>query len=161
MGKKLYTKQDISKTKTEWLGIPELAVIADGSDDTCLEVIHRRYFKDEKLPCPACHSLRTRCSKIVDRKLKDLLWLDDEHQEFKIVNLLYHQRYLRCDDCGQSVFPETTEFGEKGCRFTKTCLLTIWSSCLNCFGRGNNEAKNTISRVPVTSGQNTAHTLSC
>lgn len=118
MGKKLYTKQDISKTKTEWLGIPELAVIADGSDDTCLEVIHRRYFKDEKMPCPACHSLRTRCSKIVDRKLKDLLWLDDEHQKFKIVNLLYHQRYLRCDDCGRSVFPETTEFGEKGCRFT-------------------------------------------
>lgn len=118
MGKKLYTKRDVSKAKTEWLGIPELVVLKDGSDETRLEVIHRRYFENEKLPCPACQSLKTRCSKIVDRKLKDLLWLDDGHQEFQIIDLLFHQRYLRCDDCGQSVFPETAEFGEKGCRFT-------------------------------------------
>lgn len=118
MGKKLYTKQNISKAKTEWLGIPELIVLKDGSDDACLEVIHRRYFEGEKLPCPACHSLKTRCSKIVDRKIKDLLWLDDDHQEFQIIDLLFHQRYLRCDDCGQSVFSEPIEFGEKGCRFT-------------------------------------------
>ena len=125
MGKKLYTKQDISKAKTGWLGIPELAVIADGSNDTCLEVIHCRYFKDEKLPCPACHSLKTRCSKIVDRKLKDILWLDEEHHKFQIIDLLYHQRYLRCDECRQSVFPETAEFGEKGCRFTSRLADTL------------------------------------
>lgn len=118
MGKKLYTKRDVSKAKTERLGIPELAVLKDGSDDTCLEVVHRRYFEGKKLPCPACQSLKTRCSKIVDRKLKDLLWLDDDHQDFQIIDLLFHQRYMRCDDCGQSVFAETTEFGEKGCRFT-------------------------------------------
>ncbi len=118
MGKKLYTKQDISKAKTEWLGIPELVVLKDSSDDVCLEVVHRRYFEGEKLPCPACQSLKTRCSKIVDRKLKDLLWLDDNHKEFQIIDLLFHQRYLRCDNCGQSVFSEPTEFGEKGCRFS-------------------------------------------
>lgn len=118
MGKKLYTKQDVSKAKTEWLGIPELIVLKDGSDDACLEVIHRRYFEGEKLPCPACQSLKTRCSKIVDRKIKDLLWFDDNHQKFQIIDLFFHQRYLRCDDCGHSVFSEPIEFGEKGCRFT-------------------------------------------
>ena len=118
MGKKLYTKRDISKAKTEWLGIPELLVLKSGSDDTHLEVVHRRYFEGEKLPCPACRSLKTRCSKIVNRKIKDLLWLDDSHKKFQIIDLHFHQRYLRCDNCGQSVFPEPTEFGEKGCRFT-------------------------------------------
>lgn len=118
MGKKLYTKRDISKAKTEWLGIPELVVLKSGSDDTHLEVVHRRYFEGEKLPCPACQSLKTRCSKIVNRKIKDLLWLDDSHKKFQIIDLLFHQRYLRCDNCGQSVFSEPTEFGEKGCRFT-------------------------------------------
>ena len=118
MGRKLYEKRYISKTKTDWLGIPNLVVLEDSDNDAYLEVIHRRYFEGEKLPCPACQSNKTRCSKIVDRKLKDLIWLDDEHKKFQIVDLLLHQRYLRCDNCGQSVFPETTEFGEKGCRFT-------------------------------------------
>ena len=38
-------------------------------------------------------------------------------QNFKelIIDLLFHQRYLRCDDCGQSVFSEPVKFGEKGC----------------------------------------------
>ena len=118
MGRKLYEKRYISKTKTDWLGIPNLVVLEGSDNDAYLEVIHRRYFEGEKLPCPACQSNKTRCSKIVDRKLKDLIWLDDEHKKFQIVDLLLHQRYLRCDNCGQSVFPETTEFGEKGCRFT-------------------------------------------
>ena len=72
MGKKLYTKENISKAETEWLGIPELVVLKTNRDDVGLEVVHRRYFEDEKLLCPACRSSRTRCSKIVDRKLKDL-----------------------------------------------------------------------------------------
>ena len=118
MGRKLYAKRYISKTKTDWLGIPNLVVLEGSDNDAYLEVVHRRYFEGEKLPCPACQSNKTRCSKIVDRKLKDLIWLDEEHKKFQIVDLLLHQRYLRCDNCGQSVFPETTEFGEKGCRFT-------------------------------------------
>ena len=118
MGKKLYTKENISKAETERLGIPELVVLKTNSDNVGLEVVHRRYFEDEKLHCPACRSSKTRCSKIVDRKLKDLLWLDEDHKTFQIISLLYHQRYMRCDNCGQSVFPEPTEFGEKGCKFT-------------------------------------------
>lgn len=118
MGKKLYTKENISKAETEWLGIPALVVLKTNRDDVGLEVVHRRYFEDEKLLCPACRSSRTRCSKIVDRKLKDLLWLDEDHKTFQIISLLFHQRYMRCDNCGQSVFPEPTEFGEKGCKFT-------------------------------------------
>ena len=118
LGKKLYTKENISKAETEWLGIPALVVLKTNRDDVGLEVVHRRYFEDEKLLCPACRSSRTRCSKIVDRKLKDLLWLDEDHKTFQIISLLFHQRYMRCDSCGQSVFPEPTEFGEKGCKFT-------------------------------------------
>ena len=68
MGKKLYTKENISKAETEWLGIPELVVLKTNSDDVGLEVVHRRYFEDEKLLCPACRSSKTRCSKIVDRE---------------------------------------------------------------------------------------------
>lgn len=125
MGKKLYAKQNASKIKTEWLGIPELVVLNDGSNDTCFEVVHRRYFDDEKLPCPACQSLKTRCSKIVDRTLKDLVWLGDDHKYFRIIDLLFHQRYLRCDDCGQSVFPETSEFVVKGSKFTNRLSDTL------------------------------------
>lgn len=80
LGKKLYTKENISKAETEWLGIPGLVVLKTNSDDVGLEVVHRRYFEDEKLLCPACRSSKTRCSKIVDRKLKDLLWLDEDHK---------------------------------------------------------------------------------
>ena len=68
LGKKLYTKENISKAETEWLGIPELVVLKTNRDDVGLEVVHRRYFEDEKLLCPACRSSKTRCSKIVDRK---------------------------------------------------------------------------------------------
>ena len=84
MGKKLYTKENISKAETERLGIPELVVLKTNSDDVGLEVVHRRYFEDEKLLCPACRSSKTRCSKIVDRKLRDLLWLDEDHKTFQI-----------------------------------------------------------------------------
>ena len=94
MGKKLYTKENISKAETEWLGIPELVVLKTNSDDVGLEVVHRRYFEDEKLLCPACRSSKTRCSKIVDRKLKDLLWLDEDHKTFQIISLLLEKEYI-------------------------------------------------------------------
>ena len=45
LGKKLYTKENISKAETEWLGIPELVVLKTNSDDVGLEVVHRRYHK--------------------------------------------------------------------------------------------------------------------
>lgn len=96
MGRKLYTIRDISKTKTAWLGIPNLMVLEGSGDDAYLEVVHRRYFEGEKMPCPACQSIRTRCSKIVERKLKDLIWLDEDHTRFQIIDLLLHQRYVFC-----------------------------------------------------------------
>ena len=70
MGKKLYTKENISKAETEWLGIPELVVLKTNRDDVGLEVVHRsgnvkkcavgKYPKSEKLgsagqaACCAC-----------------------------------------------------------------------------------------------------------
>ena len=36
LGKKLYTKENISKAKTEWLGIPELVVLKTNRDDVVL-----------------------------------------------------------------------------------------------------------------------------
>ena len=94
MGKKLYTKQNVSINKTENLGIPELVVLEENSDDINFEVIHRRYFEDEKPLCPACRSAKTRCSKIVVRKFKDLLWTDNEHKKFKIINLFFYIAFV-------------------------------------------------------------------
>ena len=39
LGKKLYTKQNVSINKTENLGIPELVVLEENSDDINFEVI--------------------------------------------------------------------------------------------------------------------------
>ena len=35
-----------------------------------------------------------------------------------MVDLTFYQRYLRCNGCNNSVFPEPIEFGDKGCRYT-------------------------------------------
>lgn len=115
MGKKTYSKTDISKSKTEQLGISSLLVIDDESDGICFSTVHKRYFMNEKCTCPACQSQRTRTSKVVTRKFKDILISDDN---FEIIDLIFHQRYLRCDGCKNSVFPENIDFSEKGSRFT-------------------------------------------
>lgn len=52
LGKKLYTKENISKAETERLGISELVVLKTNSDDVGLEVVHRRYILIKK-----CHFL--------------------------------------------------------------------------------------------------------
>ena len=115
MGKKMYKKTDVSKTKTEQLGISSLLVLDDESDSSSFSAVHKRYFKKEKCTCPACQSQKTRTSKMVTRKLKDILIVDDG---FQIIDLVFHQRYLRCDGCKSSVFPEEIDFSEKGSRFT-------------------------------------------
>lgn len=115
MGKKTYSKTDISKAKTEQLGISSLLVLDQKSDNSCFSAIHKRYFKNEKCTCPACQSQKTRASKVVTRKFKDILSTDDG---FEIIDLIFHQRYLRCDGCKNSVFPEEIDFSEKGSRFT-------------------------------------------
>lgn len=43
---------------------------------------------------------------------------EDEERKFKVFDLTFYQRYLRCDGCNNSVSPEPIEFGDKGCRYT-------------------------------------------
>ena len=116
LGKKKHTQGEVSSLETEVLGIPDLLVLDDRSDDDSFYAVHKRYFQDDKAVCPACGSIKTRCSKVEKRKFKDILWQGDD--EFKIINLFFYQRYLRCDGCNDSVFPEDIDFAEKGCRYT-------------------------------------------
>lgn len=115
MGKKTYKETDISQLKTDKLGISSLLVLDAESDESSFSAVHRRYFKNEKCTCPACQSQKTRSSKVVTRKFKDILI---SGEDYKIIDLIFHQRYLRCDGCQSSVFPEEIDFSEKGSRFT-------------------------------------------
>ena len=122
MGKKRYKEKDVSKPMTDNLGIADLLVLKS-STDSHYYAVHRRYFTDDKLPCPACGSTKTRCSKVVKRTFKDILWDDvpadeEEKQKFRVFDLTFYQRYLRCDSCSSIVFPEPINFGDKGCRYT-------------------------------------------
>ena len=116
MGKKLYTKDNISLEKTNLLGIDELQVIDNEGDDKLFFAIHKRYFQNEKCTCPVCGSKQTRCSKVVRRKLKDIIYHDED--DFKVIDLVFYQRYLRCNKCNDIIFPEEVSFAEKGCRYT-------------------------------------------
>ena len=122
MGKKRYKEKDVSKPMTKDLGIADLLVLKT-STDSHYYTVHERYFSDDKLVCPACGSTKTRCSKVVKRTFKDILWDDTpaeegEEQGFRVFDLTFYQTYLRCDGCNNSVFPEPIEFGDKGCRYT-------------------------------------------
>ena len=122
MGKKLYRHSDVSESKTRILGIDKLLVLKQ-SDSHSFHAVHERYFSDKKIPCPACGSQKTRCSKIEKRTFKDILWESpavegEKEPPFKIIDLIFHQRYMRCDTCGESVFPEPISFADKGCRYT-------------------------------------------
>ncbi len=116
MGKKLYQKEDISQEKTKFLGIPNLNVLNIDPDNETFSVIHTRYFTKYKSKCPVCGSNNTRTSKVLKRKFKDILW--KSKNDFKIVDICFYQRYFRCNDCENSVFPEDINFAEKGCRYT-------------------------------------------
>lgn len=115
MGKRNHVQSNISAPKTALLGIDELLVLDNEGDDTNFYAVHRRYFTDEKLVCPACNSKRTRRSKVVERTFKDIL---GEGPNFKIIDLHFRQSYFRCVSCGASVFPEPIGFGEKSFRYT-------------------------------------------
>ena len=122
LGKKRYKEKDVSKPMTEALGIADLLALKT-STDSHYYTVHKRYFSDDKLVCPACGSTKTRCSKVVKRTFKDILWDDapaeeGEKQGFRVFDLTFYQTYLRCDGCNNSVFPEPIEFGDKGCRYT-------------------------------------------
>ncbi len=122
MGKRRYKQADVSKSMTKTLAIEDLLVLKTSTTEH-YETIHRRYFSDEKLECPTCGQKKTRCSKVVKRRFKDILWddtatEDDEERDFLVVDLVFYQRYMRCDECGGNVFPEPIGFGDKGCRYT-------------------------------------------
>lgn len=122
MGKKRHRKSDISTPRTKKLDLDGIRVLKC-SDDDHYYAVHERYFSKEKLPCPACGSQRTRCSKLVRRVFKDILWepppaTKEEKRKFKIIDLVFYQRYIRCDNCGSNVFPEPISFADKGCRYT-------------------------------------------
>ena len=122
MGKKRYKEKDVSKQMTEALGIADLLALKT-STASHYYTVHERYFSGDKLTCPACGSPKTRCSKVVKRTFKDILWdepptEENEEQGFKVFDLTFYQRYLRCDGCNSSVFPEPIDFGDKGCRYT-------------------------------------------
>lgn len=122
MGKRRYRQGDVSKQKTKALGIGSLLALKT-STDTQIEAVHKRYFLDDKLACPACGSTKTRCSKVLRRSFKDILWGpvpedENERQSFQVIDLVFYQRYLRCDSCNSSVFPEPIDFGDKGSRYT-------------------------------------------
>ena len=117
LGKRRYEKSDVSKAKTAELGIRGLLVI-ESDDGNCFCAVHKNYFKKEdKHLCPACGSDKTRSSKVVTRTFKDILTASN-NKGFRIIDLVFHQRYFRCDGCGQSVFPEDIDFASKGSRYT-------------------------------------------
>jgi hypothetical protein len=50
LGKKLFTKRNISKSKTELLDVPELLVLDEGSDDTHLKLSTVAIFRMRSWP---------------------------------------------------------------------------------------------------------------
>ena len=98
------------------MGIDELLVIDNEGDDHNFYAVHKRYFENKKCTCPVCGSQETRCSKVVRRKLKDIIYHGED--DYKVIDLVFYQRYLRCNHCKNSVFPEEITFAEKGCRYT-------------------------------------------
>lgn len=115
MGKKNYKQTDISNAKTAILGIDNLLVLNVENNEHCYHTIHKQYFNKGKKQCPACLSDKTRSSKVTIRKFKDIIECDED---FKVVDLFFHQRWFRCNSCKKSVFPEDIDFAVKGCRYT-------------------------------------------
>ena len=116
LGKRRFEKSEVSKMKTKELAIQGLLVM-EADDSEHFIAVHNNYFKNEDRPrCPACGSEKTRSSKVVTRTFKDILTAEDKG--FKIIDLVFNQRYYRCDGCGKSVFPEDIDFASKGSRYT-------------------------------------------
>lgn len=116
MGKRLYERIHISPEKTQELDISELYALALADDEQQYRVVTQQYFSKEKAVCPTCGGTKTRVSKIVTRKLKDILPSDGEHR--RVIDLVFDQRYHRCCTCQNRVFPEDVSFAEPGCRYS-------------------------------------------
>lgn len=119
MGKSLFHEIYSSKHRTDKLGIPELVVVGEEDDkdtvDFTYHAVHRSYFEKIKIICPYCGEPDITETKIRPRKFKDTLSSEDENP--KVIDLIFHQRYFRCENCNR-VFREAIEFAEERCRYT-------------------------------------------
>lgn len=119
MGKRLFQAVYASQDRTDTLALSGLMVVgeADNRDtiDYIYHAVHKSYFSKAKTVCPHCGKANTAETKIRSRKFKDILF--SESGEHKVIDLVFHQRYFRCADCGR-VFREGVNFAEENCRFT-------------------------------------------
>lgn len=119
MGKRLFQEVYASPDRTAALCLPELVVVSEADDpetaDLIYHAVHKSYFSKDKPVCPYCQGTNTAETKIRPRKFKDIL--PSENGERKVIDLVFHQRYFRCDDCSR-VFNEDIDFAEEGCRYT-------------------------------------------
>lgn len=120
MGKCLFRQVYVSTERTAALALPQLQVVSelDEADkkETTYHTVHSSYFAKEKPVCPVCGKQNTTETKIIPRAFKDLLPSTDKH--VKVIDLIFHQRYFRCKDCGNLVFHESIDFAEEGCKFS-------------------------------------------
>lgn len=119
MGKRLFQEVYASQDRTDALSLPELMVVSEMDDSETVEAtyhtVHRSYFSKDKTACPYCQGTNTAETKIRPRKYKDIL--PSSGGEKKVIDLIFHQRYYRCNDC-KRVFNEDIDFAEEGCRYT-------------------------------------------
>ena len=119
MGRRLFQEVYASQDRTDALSLPDLMVVSEADDpetaDSIYHVVHKAYFSKEKPICPYCQGANTAETKIRSRKFKDILPSANENK--KVIDLIFHQRYFRCDDC-KRVFNENIDFAEDSCRYT-------------------------------------------
>ena len=119
MGRRLFQEVYASQDRTDALGLPDLMVVSEADDpetaDSVYHAVHKTYFSKEKQICPYCQGANTAETKIRSRKFKDILPSANENK--KVIDLIFHQRYFRCDDC-KRVFNENIDFAEDSCRYT-------------------------------------------
>ena len=119
MGRRLFQEVYASQDRTDALGLPDLMVVSEADDpetaDSIYHAVHKTYFSKEKQICPYCQGVNTAETKIRSRKFKDIL--PSANGNRKVIDLVFHQRYFRCDDCNR-VFSENIDFAEDGCRYT-------------------------------------------
>lgn len=132
MGKRLFQEVYASQDRTDALALPGLIVVSEADDrdtvDAIYHTVHKSYFSPEKISCPYCRKFNTDETKIRSRKFKDIL--PSENGERKVIDLIFHQRYFRCDDCNR-IFHEDIDFAEEGCRYTNRLSDLLAEGTLN------------------------------
>lgn len=120
MGKRLFQEVFVSQSRTDELGLPGLFVVSEADDrdtvDCTYHTVHKSYFDKEKMKCPFCGGTNTAETKIRPRKFKDILTSGEK--KGKVIDLIFHQRFFRCDDCKGKIFREDIDFAEESCRYT-------------------------------------------